>query len=598
MSTCVHLLGRPALYRDGLRVASPRGRKAWALLGYLVSSSRAVSRRHLAELLFSEADDPLGALRWTLAELRLSLCVADAFRGDPIDTCLPGICIDTAEIKAGNMSVLLEASGMFLEGIEMEGCATFESWLVVERFRRSAEQEARLHNAADAAFAERDFERCVDFAARAVTLNMYEEGHHELLVRGLSALGDRAGAVRQVAVCEDLFRRELGHPPSPAVRAAAERVVSPVAPQHRPREIEGLLERGQAAVAAGATLVGLDALVQSVVVAEMVADSSLHARSLLALGTALVHAVRGRDGEAATVLHQALHLAEEIGDATIAMTACRELGFVEVQAGRRRTATEWLQRAEMLSFDDGDLAATLAFQAMSLADSGYHLQAIDVFDRSVELATRAGEVRQQAWSRGVQSRSLTLIGDLTRATAAADESIELCHAQRWMAFLPWPQAFRAEIHLLQGRADLALDEIQPAWSLACQLGDPCWEGVTARVLSNISAHNADSVAASIWLEEALRRCEAVVDTYQWVRAYIIDAQVELALSIEALDVAREKCDDLLALAGRTEMHEFSVLAHIHRASLGDRNAPAAARLLLDDLESPALAQRVHDLENM
>jgi DNA-binding SARP family transcriptional activator len=598
MPTSVHLIGRPALYRDGLRVASPRGRKAWALLGYLISSSRAVSRRHLAELLFSEADDPLGALRWTLAELRRSLGVADAFRGDPIDPRLPGIRIDTAEIEAGNVSVLLEASGMFLEGIEVEGCAAFESWLVVERFRRSAEQEARLHNAADAAFAERDFQRCVDLAARAVTLNMYEEGHHELLVRGLSALGDRAGAARQVAVCDEVFRRELGHPPSSAVRAAAERVASPVAPRHRPREVEGLLERGQAALSAGATLVGLDALVQSVAVAESVADSSLHARSLLALGDALVHAVRGRDGEAATVLHQALHLAEEIGDATIAMTACRELGFVEVQAGRRRTATEWLQRAEMLCVDDGDRAATLSFQAMNLADSGHHLQAIDVFDRSVELAARAGDVRQQAWSRGVQSRSLTLVGDLSRAMAAADESIELCRTQRWMAFLPWPQAFRAELHLEQGRADLALDEIQPAWSLACQLGDPCWEGVTARVLSALSAHEADSVTATTWLEEALRRCEAAVDTYQWVRAYIIDSQVELALSIGALDVARRKCDDLAVLAGRTEMHEFTVLTHIHRASLGDRDAPAAARLLIDELESPALAQRVHDLKDM
>ena len=52
------------------RSAPPRGRKAWALLGYLLLAERPPSRRHLAELLFADADDPLGALRWTLAELR------------------------------------------------------------------------------------------------------------------------------------------------------------------------------------------------------------------------------------------------------------------------------------------------------------------------------------------------------------------------------------------------------------------------------------------------------------------------------------------------------------------------------------------------
>ena len=55
---------------------------------------------------------------------------------------------------------------------------------------------------------------------------------------------------------------------------------------------------------------------------------------LTALGMALVHNVRGRDEEGAAALHEALALAEAAGDREAAAKVCRELGFVEVQAGR------------------------------------------------------------------------------------------------------------------------------------------------------------------------------------------------------------------------------------------------------------------------
>ena len=41
------------------------------------------------------------------------------------------------------------------------------------------------------------------------------------------------------------------------------------------------------------------------------------------------------------------------------------------------------------------------------------------------------------------ARSLLLAGELSRARAAAERSIEICERERWNAFLPWPQALRA-----------------------------------------------------------------------------------------------------------------------------------------------------------
>jgi len=69
----VHLLGPPRIERGGTELEAPRGNKAWGLLAYLVRARVAPSRERLAVLLFPEAEDPLGTLRWTLSTLRRRL---------------------------------------------------------------------------------------------------------------------------------------------------------------------------------------------------------------------------------------------------------------------------------------------------------------------------------------------------------------------------------------------------------------------------------------------------------------------------------------------------------------------------------------------
>src|SRR5437762_11281428 len=101
MSLTIRLLGSPRIEQDGEPVAGPRGNKAWALLAYLLLSRHPPSRRKLAELLFSEADDPLGALRWSLAQLRQALGQSNSLRGDPVDLALePGTDIDLQRLRS------------------------------------------------------------------------------------------------------------------------------------------------------------------------------------------------------------------------------------------------------------------------------------------------------------------------------------------------------------------------------------------------------------------------------------------------------------------------------------------------------------------
>ena len=102
MSLEIHLLGRPAIVSEAQEVYRFRSRKSWALLAYLVLSERPASRAHLASLLFSEADDPLRALRWNLAEIRRALGPDGEVEGDPVTVAFsPDTVIDVVVATKG-----------------------------------------------------------------------------------------------------------------------------------------------------------------------------------------------------------------------------------------------------------------------------------------------------------------------------------------------------------------------------------------------------------------------------------------------------------------------------------------------------------------
>ncbi|MEX0869465.1 MAG: hypothetical protein WD011_07310, partial [Nitriliruptoraceae bacterium] len=89
MRPVIQLLGSPAIERASADPYRVRSRKSWALLAYLILSRRPPARSELATLLFSEADDPLRALRWNLSEIRRALGDGTHLEGDPVVLVLP-----------------------------------------------------------------------------------------------------------------------------------------------------------------------------------------------------------------------------------------------------------------------------------------------------------------------------------------------------------------------------------------------------------------------------------------------------------------------------------------------------------------------------
>jgi DNA-binding SARP family transcriptional activator len=590
VSLAIRLLGKPQLERDRVLVPPPRGRKTWALLAYLLLCERPPPRSRVASVLFSEADDPLGALRWSLVDLRRTLGAADAVAGDPLELRLPpGASVDVVALTApGDEVSFRRPEGELLEGMTFPSCPVFESWLGVMRRQVDGAGRAMTRDEALARLAAGDTARATELAAYLVSQDPLDRAGQELLIRCLARAGRRRAAERQLAECEALFRRELGVLPGPELRSAAtEADRIPAGAVGDSDAALAQLEAGQAALDAGAVEPGVQILRQACAEAAANGDASLEARCLAALGSALVHAVRGRDEEGALRLHEALRLAEEGGERATVAAACRELGYVDVQAGRSPSAGRWLTRATKLAEGNEELCAVLGVRGMALSDRAHYGAALDLLNRSVARAERCGRRRQAAWSLSLIGRVHLLRGELSLALPPLDESLALVAAERWTAFRPWPEALRAEGSLLMGRPDEAAERLEHAFRLACGLGDPCWEAMGARLTGLLAARAGNAAKAREHLADASARATRVSDVYQWVHAHVLDSSAGHAVETGAHDAA-QIVDTLAELAERCGMRELVVRAHVHRGSLGASGSLESARLLAAEIDNPVL----------
>ena len=590
MSLVIRLLGTPCVTRDGVIAAPPRGRKVWGLLAYLVLSERPPPRSRIAGLLFGEADDPLGALRWSVAELRRCLGDGGAVDGDPLTLTLPpGTEVDVLVLDQPHPPTVLAAfaTGELLEGISLRSSPVFALWLEGARRAVAGDVQSALREAALACLAAGDPRQATSLAERMLALDPLDPAAHELVVRCLSRGGERRAAHRQLAASRELLHGVL-QLTAPGLEAAIDlgRDGADTAVGDRATAL-AQLEAGRSALDAGAVEPGLACLRLAAAEADCCGDDALRARSLCALGSGLVHVVRSRDEEGAAVLHEALALADKTGDRATAATVCRELGYVDVQAGRVATAGRWLTRATELAEDDEERCAVLGVRGMALSDRAYYAAALDLLGQSVDAARRCGRERQGAWSLALIGRVHLLRGDLEAATATVDDSLAIVERERWAAFKPFPEALRAELDLRAGRLEAASGRTEQAFRLACQLGDPCWEGMTLRVRGLVSLAEGRPQDMRSQLIQARERTTRVGDPYQWIHAFVLDALASVAITTGAPD-AHDLVDRLQRLAGRAGLRELVVRAHVHRSTLGVPGAREAARLLAIDIDTAEL----------
>lgn len=592
----VHLLGpQPRVAKAGQPQPPPRGRKAWALLAYLLTTESAPSREWLSELLFADADDPLNALSWSLSQLRRLLGDESTIAGEPVVLRLPpGTFVDVHALTAGTWMQAIGIPGLgreLLEGMTFPACPGFEAWLLTSRSHLAGAAEGVLREAARAKLSAGDAARAAGLASRLVAANPLDEDAQELLIRAYVASGDPAAARTQRDACVALFRRELGTDPGIAVIHAADPEWRQRAFPDRPATSAATaarLEAGLGALDAGAPDAAIGLLREAAAEAHEAGDGPLLVRTLLALGSALVHSVRGRDGEGAGVLLEAIDVAERIGAPESAVSAHRELGFVELLRGRYDRAQRRLKDALELAGDEpGERAWALAIQGTASTDVGRYDDALVAFDEALGLAGTDQTAHVVAWSWTFSGRACLLRDDLVVARDRLDKGLQAARALRWTAFVPLPEALLADVDLLEGKIDAASTAYEHAHALALQLGDPCWEGFAARGLGMVAASQGDAARALEWVTEARHRCVRLPDAWLWVEGYCLDTLCALALDHQRVE-AGKWVDDLEALATRTGMRELVARAYAHRARLGDRVAADAARVLAAEVDNPSL----------
>jgi tetratricopeptide (TPR) repeat protein len=423
-----------------------------------------------------------------------------------------------------------------------------------------------------------------------VAADALNEDAHVLLIRAFAGTGDRVAAERQLAASIDLFRRELDVEPGPELAEAAAiepRRASPSIGAGRPA-LKALIESGEAAVNAGAIEAGLGNLRDAVAGSREAGETVIEAAAQLALGSALVHATRGKDEEGAAALHRCVAAAETTGQRALAASAHRELGYVEVLRGEYLRAWPLLRTAEVLADGDAlELANIRAVTGAGLADVGAHTQADAAFREAIELAASVGHVKQEAWPQSVLGRTHLMRNELDLAEASLERGRALSRNERWTAFLAYPEALLAEVWVRRGDIARASEAFEHAFALGSQVGDTCWEAYAVRGFGLLHAARGDLSAAVEAMELSLTTCARQRDTHLWVRAYVLDALCAVAVAARHPTAGRW-VTDLASLTGRSGMHELSVRAYLHRRDLGDRLAIDAARVLSVGVENPHL----------
>jgi DNA-binding SARP family transcriptional activator len=593
MSLVIHLLGRPRVESTGDEPYRFRSRKSWALLAYLLLAERPPSRSQLAGLLFAEAGDPLAALRWSLAEIRRVVADGGSIDGDPVVLTLPPFTVvDVDTVVRGTWDEAVAMPGLdtpLLDGVGVRGGAGFESWLLSAQRHVAAASEAILHEAALATMSQGDFAEAVRHAAGLTAMSPYDENHHALLIRLYRLAGDDRAAEAQFAICTEMLRRELEAAPGPVVLEAMREVRHDTVPAIADvASIDAIVEAGAAAVSAGAVEAGVYSLRNAVRLADTSGTPGQRVRSRLVLAEALVHSVGGLDEDGLANLHKADEIAFAEGDTTSVAQARSEIGYVDFLRARYDRAEVWLGQA--LRFADGSpsmVAKAQTYLGSVASDRGDYPLAVGLLAEAQRHAQQAGDLRREAFVLSMLGRVSLLRGELAKAAEHLVASIELAERDHWLAILPWPQALLGETRLRSGEAAGGAAMLEQAFARACQLGDPCWEGMSARGLAIVADMHGEPGRAFDVLADARRRCRRLADPYVWLDAYILDAQCDLGRRHDHPDAATWT-DDLRDLASRTGMRELTVRSLLHGAALGRAGDAEAATLLAADIDNPTL----------
>lgn len=559
----VQLLGRPCVHVDGSDVGAPKGAKPWALLAYLAVTGRSHPRMELAELLFSGAVDPLGALRWNLAALRRLLDRPDALKGDSIGLDCEDVSVDIVRLQQGDLDGIGSGYGAqeLLAGLNYPDSPVFELWLVAQRERLGRLARSMLRELSLDAFARGDLDLAVHAATELVTVEPFDEGNHALLIRTLALSGARQAAQRQFDQCSALLRAELGSEPGPAVLAASTLVASPTPMASTPDadEVFARMLVAWQTFLAGSIDHALDVSRGTVRLADLHGDVTLRIAGRMFLAGMLNMSVRAWD-EAATTTAQAIHLAAEAGRDDDQAVARSILAGSELMRGDYRTALAHAELGTALSDQPGARSLNLAFRSAVESDIGRHQDAIEHALLATSEAERTGDPVQLAYAFAYAAHAHMACGRYEAARPHLGRAIDACSSV--LVLKPWPLAMLAEIDVRVGNLGAAAATATEADGLATVTGISYQRALAHRALALGEAAAGNGAAALDRLVVALghaRRTTGQGYTFHWPVAWVLESLATTSAQRQPQD-AKRWAAALKAHASASGMSTFAVRA--------------------------------------
>lgn len=571
MHTEIHLLGSPSA-RRGVERLDVRGHKPWLLLALLALSEHPLSRERLQRLLFIDAVDPAAALRWNLSQLRrLGLDVA----GDPVTATIPDdVHVDLLLLR-GHAVDAADVAGLdeeLLAGVRAEPGTELAVWLDEERRHLSQLALDVRHEAALALLGRGETEQALHQARKVAGASPLDENAAALLVRCLRAAGHITDARAAAQDAAQRLREELGAEPTDALWSAM------AAPMGGDRRVTGRgavvaqIEAGQSAMNAGATDAGLRSLQGAVVAARALSDTPLLARALVALGSSLIHGVRGVDEEGLAMLHEAVPMTEEVADAALGVVARREIGYVDFLRGRYDRATHWFTQARTAAQDQvPGMGWVDLYDGASADDIGDHARAALLLTAAADSASTERDPRLEAFALTMLGRHHLLLDLVPEASDHLEEALAIVRTMDWTAFRSFPEALLAESRRRTGNLSQGRELAEHAYVLGEQIGDPCWESLAMRTLGLLNVDAGDVDDGMALLAQAPGQCRRLPDTYRWIEMWSYVALVDVGDRHSLLDTPSWR-QRLQSEASAMGMRPFAELA---------RAAPAGARVPRD-----------------
>ncbi len=269
-----------------------------------------------------------------------------------------------------------------------------------------------------------------------------------------------------------------------------------------------------------------------------------------------------------------------------------ELGYVDFLRARYDRSSFWLTAALDTAGDESAVRAKATGYLGSVeSDRADYRAAAELLDRAVRLSAAVDERRHEAYARAMVGRIRLLTGDLEGAADELERCIALAESDHWRRFLPWPQALLGEVQVVRGDLTAASRSLEQAFARACQIGDPCWEGISGRGLGLLLEARGDPEGALERLADARSRCGRLPDPYVWLDVHILDAQCRIGIDV-GHPAAATWVATMKEISARTGMREMIARSLLHGARLGVEGDRELGTQVAAGIENPRLAREL------